>query len=175
MKLTHYLSFVALVMLSSYSCETDPGETDPVEVDLCENKFCTNRGVCIEGTCICEEGFEGEDCECMISSTSSFIGCWSANDWRCNGNRSQDTSRYRIEKYENSDSLQFIFINENGLPSSGRIAIQIGDTLNIPFQEVSGTTNEGELILLSENSIRLEIVIDNGIGVLNCDATLFRE
>ena len=93
----------------------------------------------------------------------------------CNGARSQGTTRFSIENYEDSDSLQFIFINENGLPSSGPIAIQRGDTLNIPFQEIAGTTNEGELILLSENSMRLEIVIDNGIGVLNCDATLFRE
>ena len=175
MKLIHYLSFAALVMLSSYSCENAPDETDPVEIDLCENKFCTDRGVCIEGTCICDEGFEGEDCECMISSTSSFIGCWSSNDFECDGNRGQGTTRFSIENYEDSDSLQFSFLNENGLPPSRRIAIQTADTLYVPFQQLGGTSHEGELILLSENSMRLEIVIDNGIGVLNCDATLFRE
>ena len=170
MKLIHYLPFAVLLMLISYSCGTDP-----VEIDLCENKFCTNRGACIEGTCICDEGFEGEDCECMISSTSSFVGCWGSNDWQCNGTTARGTSRYRIEKYEDTDSLQFIFINESGIPSSSWIAIQSGDTLNVPFQQTGATSHESELILLSENSLRLEIVIDNNIAIQNCDATLFRE
>ena len=46
--------------------------------DLCKDVDCGANGQCFEGTCVCDQGFEGTNCETEWSA--KFVGNWNATD-----------------------------------------------------------------------------------------------
>lgn len=61
---TLVIAFAALGVFSLQSCDPDP----------CKDVTCGN-GVCLEGTCLCEDGYDGTDCNILIRSvfTGTYI------------------------------------------------------------------------------------------------------
>lgn len=58
--------------------------------DLCDEVICLNNGICESGDCICEEGFEGQNCE--TEQRLAFVNDYNVSE-SCNlGNFSYDIS-----------------------------------------------------------------------------------
>lgn len=74
MKTTNFLIFFFVLLTFSV---TNQSCTDP-----CNDVDCGNNGTCFDGVCICDEGYEGTNCE--TTSATKYIGTYSAVDI-CNG------------------------------------------------------------------------------------------
>jgi len=49
--------------------------------DPCDEVNCGANGQCNEGICLCDDGFEGENCE--TASRDRFLGFWEASVYGC--------------------------------------------------------------------------------------------
>ncbi len=94
---TLIVAIAALGMVTIQSCDTDP----------CKDVECGANGVCLDGACICDEGYDGTDCNIVIRSL--FTGTYNVVEV-C----SSDTSYYdnyvsRIN--ESATGAQYVVID----------------------------------------------------------------
>lgn len=165
----------AFLLFNLYSCDIGLSEDDP-----CAIQFCLPTGTCVEGICICDEGYEGELCECETGPVTNFLGRWSTDDWNCLREADDGSLGLQIEKSQLGDSIIWRFDELNGgSMDENFFAYSSGDSLIIPPQRpsVSGDSSFfyfGYFVLLSEDSIRFNLQLDNTMIFVNCERTLFR-
>jgi len=75
------LSLLSLIFI--LACSSDP----------CEDKTCGEFGTCDEGTCICEQFYEGENCE--KETRERFVGSWTS-DLTCDDGTSSTGINFEI-------------------------------------------------------------------------------
>lgn len=127
---TLVLAMATLGIFSIQSCDTDP----------CKDVACGN-GVCLEGTCICDDGYDGSDCNILIRSL--FLGSYNVAEI-CDSDVSF-TDNYVSKISESSQGANYIVIdNVYNFASQGT---QPEDATAIATVSSSG----GEYILLIEN------------------------
>jgi hypothetical protein len=67
----HLLWFFGLAIFASFtftSCDTDP----------CKDVDCGSNGTCFDGECVCNQGYEGTNCDATWAA--KFSGNWNATD-----------------------------------------------------------------------------------------------
>ena len=109
-----YFFILSLGILFLFSCSKE-------NTASCDDVICEGNTTCVNGTCVCEEGYEGEDCDTY--SRDKFIANWSGSD-TCeivlagiNDEGQTEIITYDIEARDSSGNhnyLIFEYINEEG-------------------------------------------------------------
>jgi len=94
---TLIMAIATLGILSIQSCDTDP----------CANIDCGINGTCFEGTCVCDAGYDGTDCNIVISSL--FTGVYDVEEICDTDPNFTDT--YTSSINESIEGVQFITIS----------------------------------------------------------------
>lgn len=121
-----FLSVAALaVMFLASSC-----------ADPCKDIDCGANGTCVEGTCVCNNGYEGANCESRM--TAKFAGTFDVNE-PCTSN----TYTYVCTISESSSDISRVNFN-NFYDASGSFGITQsvygtvdGSSITIPSQTVT--------------------------------------
>ncbi len=100
------LSLVLIAVISLGGCELF---TDP-----CQELTCLNGGVCLDGLCLCDDYYEGQNCE--TEERAKYFGTYAGNTTYSDSQG--NTSTYADTK-EISSSVQGIsFLDLNGIYAS---------------------------------------------------------
>ncbi len=147
----------------------------------CENIFCEGNTTCVGGACVCQEGFEGEDCETL--SRDKFIANWSGTDTckivLAGQNEAGQTEliNYTLEASESSGThnhIVFQYINEEGgyqifgtthqqrltIPSQSQ-SIQLND---LPYP-LDGTISGSGRLFNSNTSLAIKTSINGNVFI----------
>lgn len=151
MKLTTYL--FAFLMFAFISCK-----------DECKDLNC-NFGTCDDGTCICDDGFEGTNCD--AEQRTKFIGVW-AGIINC----ASESTQIVVNITKNSSQIRLVNLSLDG--DTTVIGHVNGKTITID-QQTPGEDIilSGSASISSDNSLSLELVVlNNGDGeMFDCSFT----
>lgn len=139
-----YALLVFLVLLAS-SCK-----------DPCKDINC-NNGVCLEGTCLCDDGFEGVNCD--KAERDKFVGTW-IGDVNCG------------EQLGENEATIIVSVDPS---SSNGLLFELGFDL-LPLEPLSGTV-AGDIFFITSSAQTIDIlgqmleVTIGGDGEFNDDGT----
>ncbi len=88
-RILQILGVAAVTTVGMVACDTD----------ACKDVECGANGVCVEGVCVCDDGYEGTNCD--TEERADFIGNYLANETACglvNYNASIATSNTGVTK-----------------------------------------------------------------------------
>jgi len=91
------IAIATIGIFTVQSCNTDP----------CRNVDCGVNGTCFEGSCICDNGYDGTDCNIIIRSL--FTGLYDVEEI-CDSDSSY-TDYYESSINESIEGVQFVTIN----------------------------------------------------------------
>lgn len=131
----------------------------------CDDVNCGDNGTCLEGLCICDDGYEGINCETELRA--KFVGLWKSTDYNCGGLNNLDVDWEVTRGTGINDFNVTLFA---GTTSETQLnATYSGNIITMPLADF-GTTYQGTLELVG-NTLVLKFQIDNGIALIDCTAT----
>lgn len=146
-----------MIVMLAMACSSDP----------CTDSSCGDHGTCIDGACMCDEGYEGDNCE--REEREKFLGEWKSDNYGCGGNNSTDFG-FTIKRGRSLKRL--VFEGHNSTVSLD--CTYEGHIITIPYQKV-GSSYYGMLTLTTDKTLALELMIDNGITDLSCRAIAMKQ
>ena len=159
-----YALLVCLLLMAS-SCK-----------DPCKDVNC-NNGACLEGTCLCDDGYEGVNCD--KEERDKFVGSW-LGEIDCGEQLGENEASFIVEKDPSNTSgllfsLDFELLDLE--PLAGTVA---GDIFFITASdqsiEILGTlipvTVGGDGEFNDDGTVTMNIAITTAFGVFNCSGIL---
>jgi len=149
--------FLVLLVFAASSCK----EEIPPMIDPCAEVNC-NNGECLDGTCLCDDGFEGVNCD--KEEREKFYGSWTG-DIDCGTGLGSGEATVNVSEDPN-DSSAILFDLDLGL-----------DGIDSPLEPVTGTvvgnrifiTSDTQTVMFGEYDVEVTV---GGQGELNDDETL---
>lgn len=172
-----YALLVLLVVLAS-SCK-----------DPCDDVTCNGNGVCLDGTCLCDDGFEGVNCE---KDLCADVNC---NDGNCVNGDCECDEGFEGENCEFAERDKFIgtwsgdVMCEPAIPTGESTIIITADPADgasvlfsldfelLPLEPVSGTV-VGKKVFITADTQEIDfmgfpvMVTIGGDGEYNDDGTI---
>lgn len=141
----HYLTLtVFFLSLFLFSC------TDP-----CQDVSCGANGVCEDGTCLCDDGYEGTNCE--IEARTQYLGTYEGT-LTC-PDQDPQAARYTFEAGTEIDEM--IFFNPDDANMNSTKVTLVGNVATSPeiIEVIFGieTTLVTEFTFTDENNITVEV------------------
>ncbi len=150
---TLVLAIATIGIFSIQSCDTDP----------CKDVACGDNGVCLEGTCICDDGYDGSDCNIVIRSL--FLGTYNVEEI-CDG-VPNFTDNYVSKITESSQGTGFINVDNIYNFPTFFPSVQPEDATALASVSVSGD----EYVLLIESQTFTSAILADfevaGSGIYN--------
>ncbi len=125
-RILQILGVAAVTTIGLVSCDTD----------ACKDVTCDNGGICVDGTCVCEDGYEGTNCE--TEERTEFIGTYNVTEACTSGNYT-----YSITATTSGTDVTSIIITNFGDYGVNVSATVDGDNITIANQTVGGGTFSG--------------------------------
>ena len=120
------------------------------ETDLCSGTNCGINGNCYYGNCLCSPGYEGPQCENLV--TEKFVGTFTAHTSCPNSGNNYSTT---ISAHSSPSSKEIRIDPILGFSLFGNVN---GRTIVVGSQEVSGTNYSGRGSI-TENGKKIDLTI----------------
>ncbi len=147
--------------------------------DPCKDINC-NNGICLEGTCLCDDGYEGINCDQL--ERQKFIGSWTG-PLNC-GILGENEATIIVSPNPSSDQ-ELLFSLDTDLTNlealSGTVSGDIFfispsmQTIEVPMLGETEATLSGDGTLNEDGTVTTKINIVTLIGALECTGTLVKQ
>ena len=137
--------------------------------DPCADVNCGDNGTCNQGLCICDEGYEGFNCEAKI--IDKFTGTWVSTDFSCDGELEPVT--FVFEQGSTITDLRFYDAEDEEIIISVNYA---GNNISIDEQEVDEATVSGSGSLTDANTFLMFFqIVDEDNDSYSCSGTFTKQ
>lgn len=123
------LAIMAATTFTMTSCDEDP----------CKDVECGANGDCFDGACVCNQGFEGTNCD--VTWANKFVGTWTAKDVCTDANNVITTYDYSANVTQVSET-KINIKNFGGFGVAASVDFDLSDASTIT---ISGTDNQARV------------------------------